>query len=58
MYKAHRCSDDTSRMGLTLTDQVAEFHQCCWGIAKGKKCIGVLLNSKADACLGASDVKC
>ena len=38
-------------MSLALTDQFAKFHQRRGGIAKGKECIRMLLDSETDASL-------
>ena len=56
MNEAHRSSNDASWTRLPLTNQVAEFHQGRWGIAKGEERIRMFLDSEADTCLSASDV--
>ena len=53
MDEAYRRSYDARRMSLTFTDQVAEFHEGRGGSAEDEEGVGVLLNGKADAGLGA-----
>jgi len=55
MDEAYRGCDDAGRTSLALAYQVAEFHQCCGGITKGKKRIGMLLYGQTDASLRAGD---
>ena len=56
MYETYRGGDDASRMGLALADQIAEFHQRRWGIAKSEECIRMFFYSETNASLGACDV--
>ena len=55
MHKSYWRGDDARRMSLAATDELAQFHQRRWRIAKGKQCIGMLLNSETDARLRARD---
>ena len=45
-------------MGLALAHEVAEFHQGCRGITKGKECIRVLFDRQTDTCLSTGDTFC
>ena len=53
--KANGSSNDASRMGFALANEIAEFHQSRWGIAKGKEGIGMFLDGETDACLSAGN---
>ena len=55
MDKSHWGCDDACRMGLTLTNQITEFHQGRRRITKGKEGIRMFLNSQTDACLSTGD---
>ena len=54
MHKTDWCSDDASRMCLTFTNQVAEFHQCCGGIAKSEKCVRMFFDCHNSAPAGTT----
>ena len=55
MHKTYWCGDDASRTGFALANEVAEFHERGGRIAESKECIGMLFDSKPDACLGSRD---
>ena len=58
MNETHWGCDDTCGMGLALAHEVAEFHQGCGSITKGKECIRVLFDRQTDTCLSTGDTFC
>ena len=58
MNETHWGCDDTCGMGLALAHEVAEFHQGCGSITKGKECIRVFFDRQTDTCLSTGDTFC
>ena len=55
MHKTNRGSDDTGRVGFSLTHQVAQLNQSCRRITEDEQRIGMFLHGQANAGLCTGD---